>query len=89
MLTSDDYNNYGLSDLMVKFGQCHDINLRVFNGMRDTITGWPGGKYSEEVPRHPERSEPKSKRVIIFSPHPDDDIISMGGTFHPITRTGA
>jgi glucosamine-6-phosphate deaminase len=88
MLTSNDYNNYGLSDLMVKFGSAYDINLRVFNGMRDTITGWPGGKYSEEVPRHPERREPKSKRVIIFSPHPDDDIISMGGTFIRLHEQG-
>ncbi|HLO80555.1 MAG TPA: glucosamine-6-phosphate deaminase, partial [Chitinophagaceae bacterium] len=88
MLTSNDYNNYGLSDLMVKFGSAYDINLRVFNGMRDTITGWPGGKYSEDVPRHPERREPKSKRVIIFSPHPDDDIISMGGTFIRLHEQG-
>ena len=88
MLTSNDYNNHGLSDLMVKFGSVHDINLRVFNGMRDTITGWPGGKYSETVPRHPERREPRSKRVIIFSPHPDDDIISMGGTFIRLHEQG-
>jgi glucosamine-6-phosphate deaminase len=88
MLTTHDYNNYGLSDLMVKFGSAYDINLRVFNGMRDTITGWPGGKYSEDVPRHPERREPKSKRVIIFSPHPDDDIISMGGTFIRLHEQG-
>jgi glucosamine-6-phosphate deaminase len=88
MLTANDYNNFGLSDLMVKFGSAYDINLQVFNGMRDTITGWPGGKYSELVPRHPERKEPKSKRVIIFSPHPDDDIISMGGTFIRLHEQG-
>ena len=88
MLTANDDNNYGLSDLMVKYGSAYDINLRVFNGMRDTITGWPGGKYSEEVPRHPERKDPKSKRVIIFSPHPDDDIISMGGTFIRLHEQG-
>jgi glucosamine-6-phosphate deaminase len=81
MLTNNDYNNFGLSELMVKFGSSYDINLRVFNGMRDTITGWPGGKFSEDLPRHPERKEPKSKKVLLFSPHPDDDIISMGGTF--------
>ncbi len=88
MLTNNDYNNHGLSDLLVKFGNAYDINLRVFNGMRDTITGWPGGKYSEEIPRHPERREPKSKRVVIFSPHPDDDIISMGGTFIRLHEQG-
>jgi glucosamine-6-phosphate deaminase len=88
MLTNDDYNNYGLSDLLVKMGNAYDINLKVFNGMRDTITGWPGGKFSEHIPRHPERQEPQSKRVIIFSPHPDDDIISMGGTFIRLHEQG-
>lgn len=88
MLTNDDYNNHGLSDLLVKLGNAYEINLKVFNGMRDSITGWPGGKFSEELPRHPERREPKSKRVIIFSPHPDDDIISMGGTFIRLHEQG-
>lgn len=88
MLTNDDYNNYGLSDLLVKLGNAYDINLYVFNGMRDTITGWPGGKPMEDIPRHPERKEPNSKRVIIFSPHPDDDIISMGGTFIRLHEQG-
>lgn len=88
MLTNDDYNNYGLSDLLVKLGNAYEINLRVFNGMRDSITGWPGGKFAEDLPRHPERKEPKSKRVIIFSPHPDDDIISMGGTFIRLHEQG-
>jgi glucosamine-6-phosphate deaminase len=88
MLTNEDYNNHGLSDLLVRHGNAYDINIRVFNGMRDTITGWPGGKYSEDLPRHPERKEPKSKRVIIFSPHPDDDIISMGGTFIRLHEQG-
>jgi len=88
MLTNDDYNNSGLSDLLVKLGNAYEINLKVFNGMRDSITGWPGGKYAEVLPRHPERQEPKSKRVIIFSPHPDDDIISMGGTFIRLHEQG-
>jgi glucosamine-6-phosphate deaminase len=81
MLTDNDYHDHGLSDLLVQFGASYDINLMVFNGMRNTITGWPGGKPGVEIPGHPERSEPKRKRVLIFSPHPDDDIISMGGTF--------
>jgi len=88
MLTNDDYNNSGLSDLLVMFGNSYDINIRVFNGMRDTITGWPGGKFQEELPRHPERRYPERKRVIIFSPHPDDDIISMGGTFIRLHEQG-
>ena len=81
MLSKEDYLNEGLADLMEKHGPVGTINLRVFNGLRDTITGWPGGKPTEDVPRHPERKNPAKKRVLIFSPHPDDDIISMGGTF--------
>jgi len=88
MLTDNDYNDHGLSDLLVQFGASYDINLMVFNGMRNTITGWPGGKPGVEIPGHPERAEPKHKRVLIFSPHPDDDIISMGGTFIRLHEQG-
>jgi len=80
-LTNSDYNEYGLSDLLVEKGDAYEINLEVFYMLRDTITGWPAGKPNAVIPGHPERSEPYPKRVIIFSPHPDDDIISMGGTF--------
>jgi glucosamine-6-phosphate deaminase len=56
--------------------------------LRDSITGWPGGKPKANIPAHPERSEPYPKKVIIFSPHPDDDIISMGGTFQRLHDQG-
>jgi glucosamine-6-phosphate deaminase len=88
MLTDHDYNDHGLSDLLVEFGSSYDINLMVFNGMRNTITGWPGGKPGVHIPDHPERAEPYPKRVLIFSPHPDDDIISMGGTFIRLHEQG-
>lgn len=88
MLTDHDYNDHGLSDLLVQAGPAYDINLTVFNGMKNCITGWPGGKPHVQIPKHPERSEPASKRVIIFSPHPDDDIISMGGTFIRLHEQG-
>ncbi|GAA4304921.1 glucosamine-6-phosphate deaminase [Compostibacter hankyongensis] len=88
MLTDNDYNDHGLSDLLVHFGPSYDINLMVFNGMKNCITGWPGGKPHVHIPNHPERSEPASKRVILFSPHPDDDIISMGGTFIRLHEQG-
>ncbi len=88
MLTKEDYLNEGLADLLERHGPVAEVNLRVFNGLRDTITGWPGGKPYEDVPRHPERRFPESKRVIIFSPHPDDDIISMGGTFIRLVQQG-
>ncbi|MGH2553179.1 MAG: glucosamine-6-phosphate deaminase [Chitinophagaceae bacterium] len=80
-LTNSDYNEYGLSDLLVEKGDAYEINLQIYYMLRDSITGWPAGKPNVDLPAHPERSIPFPKRVIIFSPHPDDDIISMGGTF--------
>lgn len=87
-LTNSDYNEYGLSDLLVEKGDSYDINLQVYYMLRDSITGWPGGKPNAVIPAHPERSKPYPKRVIIFSPHPDDDIISMGGTFQRLHDQG-
>ncbi|TSA65762.1 MAG: glucosamine-6-phosphate deaminase [Sediminibacterium sp.] len=80
-LNTIDYTENGLSELLVEKGDAYEINLQVFYLLRDTITGWPGGKPGAVIPAHPERSEPHPKRCVIFSPHPDDDIISMGGTF--------
>lgn len=80
-LTNYDYNENGLGDLLVEKGDAYEINLQIFYMLRDSITGWPGGKPNAHIPAHPERSEPYPKRCLIFSPHPDDDIISMGGTF--------
>jgi len=80
-LTNNDYNDNGLSDLLVEKGDAYEINLQVFYLLRDSITGWPGGKPTDQRTTHPERHEPFPKKVILFSPHPDDDIISMGGTF--------
>jgi glucosamine-6-phosphate deaminase len=87
-LTNGDYRDSGLSDLLVEEGDAYEINLKVYYMMRDTITGWPGGKPNANLPNHPERSEPYPKRAIIFSPHPDDDIISMGGTFQRLHDQG-
>jgi glucosamine-6-phosphate deaminase len=87
-LTNSDYNEYGLGDLLVEKGDAYEINLQVFYMVRDTITGWPAGKPNSDIPGHPERSSPYPKRVIIFSPHPDDDIISMGGTFQRLHDQG-
>lgn len=80
-LTTSDYNDNGLSDLLVEKGDAYEINLQVYYMLRDSITGWPGGKPNAVIPAHPERSTPYPKKCLIFSPHPDDDIISMGGTF--------
>ncbi len=87
-LTTHDYNEYGLGDLLVEKGDVYEINLQVYYMLRDSITGWPGGKPNAYIPAHPERSTPYPKKVIIFSPHPDDDIISMGGTFQRLHDQG-
>src|ERR1051326_7036638 len=87
-LTNNDYNEHGLGDLLVEKGDAYEVNLQVYYMLRDTITGWPGGKPNAVIPNHPERSEPYPKRVVIFSPHPDDDIISMGGTFQRLHDQG-
>ncbi len=80
-LTNRDYSDNGMIDLVTEFDTAYNINIRVFNELQRTITGWPGGKPNADDTYRPERAEPASKRVMIFSPHPDDDVISMGGTF--------
>jgi glucosamine-6-phosphate deaminase len=72
----------------VEEGDAYELNLKVYYLLRDSITGWPAGKPNTNIPMHPERSEPYPKRCLIFSPHPDDDIISMGGTFQRLQDQG-
>lgn len=79
-LTDSDYMEHGMSDLLTHFGSAYDTNIKVFNELQHTITGWPGGKPGVDDSQRPERATPAQKKVLIFSPHPDDDVISMGGT---------
>ncbi|GAA3611524.1 glucosamine-6-phosphate deaminase [Flavivirga amylovorans] len=88
MLTDADYIENGMSDLLADSGPAYDINIKIFNKVQHTITGWPGGKPEAEDANRPERALPTKKRVLIFSPHPDDDIISMGGTFKRLQKQG-
>jgi glucosamine-6-phosphate deaminase len=88
MLTDADYIENGMSDLLADSGPAYDINIKIFNKLQNTITGWPGGKPNADDNKRPERAEPAKKRVLIFSPHPDDDIISMGGTFKRLHEQG-
>ncbi|QWX82799.1 glucosamine-6-phosphate deaminase [Cellulophaga sp. HaHaR_3_176] len=88
MLTDADYIENGMSDLLADSGPAYDININIFNNLQNTITGWPGGKPNADDTKRPERAEPEKKRVLIFSPHPDDDIISMGGTFKRLHEQG-
>ncbi len=87
-LTDEDYNDHGLSDLIVEHDSAYNINIKIFNRLQHTITGWPGGKPKSDDSQRPERALPARKRVIIFSPHPDDDVISMGGTFIRLVEQG-
>ena len=79
-LTDKDYSDYGLGELLALFGSAYNVNIKIFNDLQHTITGWPGGKPNADDTYRPERANPYPKRVIVFSPHPDDDVISMGGT---------
>lgn len=88
MLTDADYIENGMSDLLTENGSAYEINIKIFNNLQRTITGWPGGKPGSDDSSRPERAEPAKKRVLIFSPHPDDDIISMGGTFKRLHEQG-
>ena len=87
-LTDEDYNKNGLSDLLALEGTSYGINIKMFNHFQNTISGWPGGKPGADDSTRPERKTPNPKRVIIFSPHPDDDVISMGGTFDRLVSQG-
>jgi glucosamine-6-phosphate deaminase len=87
-LTETDYNNNGMSQLATEFGPVYNININIFNKIQHTITGWPGGKFNADDSQRPERANPAVKRSIVFSPHPDDDVISMGGTFIRLADQG-
>ncbi len=80
-LTEEHYNNHGMAQLAVEQGPTNKINIDIFNQIQHTITGWPGGKPNADDSQRPERANPAHKKSLIFSPHPDDDVISMGGTF--------
>jgi len=87
-LTDKDYNNNGMASLLVEQGSAYNLNIKMFNKLQHTITGWPGGKPKADDSKRPERNTPAKKRIIIFSPHPDDDVISMGGTFDRLVEQG-
>ncbi len=87
-LMDEDYNNHGMAQLVTEQGPAYDMNIRVFNQMQHSITGWPGGKPNADDSQRPERKEPAKKRCLVFAPHPDDDVISMGGTFIRLIEQG-
>ena len=87
-LTLKDYLENSLGDLLELHGPFDKINIDVFNEFQHTITGWPGGKPNADDTTRPVKSTPFPKKVLIFSPHPDDDVISMGGTFIRLVHQG-
>ena len=87
-LTNHDYMEHGMGDVITEYGSAYQVNIKVFNQLQHTITGWPGGKPNADDTNRPERANPFPKKVIIFSPHPDDDVISMGGTFIRLVDQG-
>jgi glucosamine-6-phosphate deaminase len=87
-LTEEDYNTHGMSQLATEKGPVYHLNIHIFNLLQHTITGWPGGKPNADDSQRPERAKPAIKRSLIFSPHPDDDVISMGGTFIRLVDQG-
>lgn len=87
-LTNKDYNENGLSELLALYGSAYNVNIKIFNDLQHTITGWPGGKPNADDTYRPERAKPFPKKVLVFSPHPDDDVISMGGTLRRLVQQG-
>jgi glucosamine-6-phosphate deaminase len=87
-LTNLDYMEHGMGDIITEYGSAYKVNIKVFNDLQHTITGWPGGKPNADDSHRPERAVPFPKKVVIFSPHPDDDVISMGGTFIRLVDQG-
>lgn len=87
-LTNKDYNEHGLSELVALYGSAYTVNIQIFNDVQHTITGWPGGKPNADDSSRPERATPYPKRVLVFSPHPDDAVVSMGGTLRRLVEQG-
>ena len=73
-LTDEDYAENGLGELLRVAGSAYDINHEVFRRMMNSLTGRPAG----DQPR----------RILVLSPHPDDDVICMGGTMARMVEQG-
>jgi glucosamine-6-phosphate deaminase len=87
-LLDEDYSEHGMADLLTEQGSVYDLNIRIFNELQHTITGWPGGKPGADDTYRPERAEPASKRVVVFSPEPSHDMLGMGGTLRRLVDQG-
>jgi glucosamine-6-phosphate deaminase len=87
-LLDEDYSEHGMADLLTEQGPAYGLNIRIFNELQHTITGWPGGKPDADDKHRPERAFPPQKRVVVFSPEPSDDVLGMGGTLRRLVDQG-
>jgi len=87
-LLDEDYSEHGMADLLTEQGPAYGLNIRIFNELQHTITGWPGGKPGADDQHRPERASPAQKRVVVFSPEPSDDVLGMGGTLRRLVDQG-
>jgi glucosamine-6-phosphate deaminase len=87
-LLDEDYSEHGMADLLTEQGPAYGLNIRIFNELQHTITGWPGGKPGADDAHRPERATPHPKRVVVFSPEPSDDVLGMGGTLRRLVDQG-
>lgn len=87
-LLEEDYTEHGMADLLTEQGPAYGLNIRIFNELQHTITGWPGGKPEADDTHRPERARPARKRVVVFSPEPSDDVLGMGGTLRRLVDQG-
>lgn len=87
-LLDEHYRENGMAELLTEQGPAYNLNIRIFNEVQHTITGWPGGKPSADDTCRPERATPYPKRVVIFSPEPSDDVLGMGGTLSRLVEQG-
>ena len=87
-LLDEDYSEHGMADLLTEQGPAYGLNIRIFNELQHTITGWPGGKPNADDTHRPERATPAMKRVVVFSPEPSDDVLGMGGTLRRLVEQG-
>jgi glucosamine-6-phosphate deaminase len=87
-LIDGEYSENGMAELLTEQGPAYNLNIRIFNELQHTITGWPGGKPNADDSSRPERAQPFPKRVVVFSPEPQDDVLYMGGTLHRLTQQG-
>ncbi len=87
-LLDEHYAEHGMADLITAQGPAYDLNIRIFNEIQHTITGWPGGKPDADDTHRPERATPRSKRVVVLAPEPSDEMLGMGGTLTRLVEQG-